>query len=276
MCRRATSSKELMGDSGDSGEGAVLLGLPSYDGRLDGEMATVAMCGSSRSRKVYLSRASSSLLCQCFNGLWTEALNSREERGLKWFAMLHSDIIPEPWWIDKLIAEAEEHNADVMSAVVPIKNGDGATSTAIENPSNQWEPLLRLMLKQVNHPSFPRTFNAAGAHCGLANLPEPLRAITPMNARLLGNTGCFVARLDRPWAEKVRFTINDHIYRGDDGKFNVACMSEDWNFSLDVAALGGEVYATTKVALKHRGATDYSSSGVWGYDRDIACEKHGL
>ena len=45
--------------------------------------------------------------------------------------MLHDDVVPEAFWLDKLIAELELHSADVMSAVVPVKSGNGLTSTAV-------------------------------------------------------------------------------------------------------------------------------------------------
>jgi hypothetical protein len=254
--------------SGDS----VFLGLPSYSSQIDTSAAVTVFTGSSRKKKVVVSSLGYSLLAMTFNGLWCHALNTRNEHGLKWFAMLHSDVIPEQWWIDTLIEEAEAHDADVMSAVAPIKSPEGLTSTAIENPANPWEPLFRLTLKQVNAPTFPKTFDALDVH-----LRTSLFDYESNRTRLLVNTGCFVARIDKPWAEKIRFTIQDRIYKDDaDGTFKCSVIPEDWQFSKDVASHGGKVMATTKVRLNHRGFADFRSDGDWGLARDTLCEKNGL
>src|SRR5215471_7104271 len=59
----------------------------------------------------------SSLLCICLNN----------PTPFDYFAMLHSDIEPQPGWLDILYEEMQAMEADVISAVVPIKNDQGTT-----------------------------------------------------------------------------------------------------------------------------------------------------
>lgn len=258
---------------------AVFLALPSYDAAIDANAAIACFNGATK-RKLVTSAQGGSLLAFTFNGLWCTALNHRESHGIKWFAMLHSDIVPDAGWIDTLIAEAEVRDADVMSAVVPIKSPEGLTSTAIENPNDPWEPLFRMTLKQIADPLFPATFDWLDAVAALGSPENKAGKVDILGHRpqpkLLVNTGCFVARFDRPWVEQVRFTIQDRIYKDADGQFRCSVISEDWQFSKDVAALGGRVMATKKVRVIHRGVADFDSRGTWGLERDHLCEKNGL
>src|SRR5689334_17640784 len=75
------------------------------------------------------------------NRMLCSALNARK---YDWFAMLHDDIEPPPFWVDILIDEAERYGADVVSAVVPIKDDSGATSTAIAKPDSDYGHACRL------------------------------------------------------------------------------------------------------------------------------------
>jgi hypothetical protein len=195
------------------------------------------------------------------------ALNTRQANDLQWFAMLHSDIGPEPYWLDKLIAEAEKHGADMLSAVVPIKSQDGLTSTAILKPGEPFGAFMRLTMSQVRHPAFPDTFDIHMAVDALASLPEELRETDLPREALLVNTGCMVLRLDRPWAdERLWFDDLNGIIRVN-GELHPVCKSEDWNFSHRVAQEGGKVMATRTIKLTHRGTTDYPSDQIWGLSR---------
>ena len=108
----------------------VYLGCPLYDGTI--QFGTgMALWNSSRVHAVRVASYELSLVARNSSVHWCTALNLRQELGLTWFAMLHSDVAPEAWWLDKLIAEAEKHQADLLSAVVPIKSDLGLTSTAI-------------------------------------------------------------------------------------------------------------------------------------------------
>jgi hypothetical protein len=249
----------------------VFLGCPASDGRLDGGAAQGLYVYPSKSRQVTTAFSSGSLLCLNFNTIWCTAL-AECEMGTEWFAMLHSDIQPDPWWIDTLIDEAAACGADVMSATVPIKDMRGVTSTAIDNPADPWNPFCRLTLQQINHAEFPATFDAESAAQALQHLPEPLRVEVPEHAALLVNTGCFVARLNEPWASLVHFHTRDQIVMRN-GRRIAEVQPEDWLFSRDVAALGGRVMATRKVRTIHKGSMEFVSNHQWGQPRDVDCER---
>lgn len=81
--------------------------------------------------KLHVNVSQFGALVHNFNMCWCEALNRREELGLTHFAMLHSDIKVSPSWIDALIEEMDRVDAEVMSAVVAIKDSRGLTTTGI-------------------------------------------------------------------------------------------------------------------------------------------------
>jgi hypothetical protein len=224
---------------------------------------------ASEKHRVYTAVGDFSLVSLNCNRLWCMALNTRQANDLKWFALLHADIGPERFWLDKLIAEAERCNADLLSAIVPIKDAEGLTSTAVLKPGGPFGAFTRLTMAQALHPSFPDTFDVHTAVDALANLPENLRLLNLPCEALLVNTGCMVLRLDRPWAdERVWFDDLNGIVRIN-GELQAICKSEDWNFSHRVAQVGGKVMATRIIKLTHRGVTDYSSAQVWGKPRDL-------
>src|SRR5262245_1253458 len=99
----------------------VFLACPTYDGRLDAGCARGLYGAATRRHQLFIQLHARSLLCQNCNALWAEALNQRREQGFEWFAMLHADVDPELWWLDRLIEEAEQHGADLLSTVIPIK-----------------------------------------------------------------------------------------------------------------------------------------------------------
>jgi hypothetical protein len=181
--------------------------------------------------------------------------------------MLHADVIPQPWWLDTLIAEAEKHDADLLSAVIPLKDFSGNTSTAIRAPSNELRPFCRLTLNQVNHPRFPETFDIHAAAEALEQLPAPLGIRDVPREALWVNTGCFVCRVNQPWCEKVWFSIEDRI-KFIDGLWRADFMPEDWMFSQRVADQGCKVMATKILSVVHRGISDFPSNGTWGQPRD--------
>jgi hypothetical protein len=242
----------------------VFLACPTYDGTLTSLTARGLFATAAREHRVYPAIGDFSLVSLNCNRLWCLALNTRQANDLHWFAMLHSDIGPEPWWLDKLIAEAERCGADLLSAVVPIKNQEGLTSTAILQPGAPFGAFHRLSLAQVRHESFPETFDIYKAVDALASLPVGLRQTGLPREALLVNTGCMVMRLDRPWAdERLWFDDLNGIVRIH-GELQAVCKSEDWNFSHRVAQEGGKVMATKIIKLTHRGVSDYSSEQIWG------------
>lgn len=241
-----------------------------------------------RGKYVHLTRImddqGGSLLANAFNVHWCAALNlQRGGVDLRWFIMLHADVIPQDWWIDQLLIDLEESGADLMAAVVPIKDSRGITSTAIDDPADPWCVLRRLTMTEVH--ALPELFSAAD--CGY-----------PDNY-LLPNTGCWVARFDRPWRFRVHFEINDRIifkttsgrsfppqcaapeYISEEelkeGGFVAETMSEDWNFGRQLGALGAKVMCTRRVALRHAGGITYPNTEPWGDFKsdDNLARKHG-
>lgn len=220
----------------------VYIGCPTYDGRLDAWTARSLFEQTSQKRLPIVGVGQFSLLNMNCNKLYCEALNLRTEHGIKWFAMLHADIIPEPNWLDILIDTAEANNADMLSAVVPMKDNTGDTSTALSNPSHDHWCLYKLKLAECA--KLPPAFDVNDV------IREfKIQSFTP---KLLVNTGCMVVRIDKPWSEKLIFKTEDRIIQTPNG-FTAMADSEDWNFSRQVTDNGGRVMATMNVKLEHVG-----------------------
>src|SRR5262245_44359667 len=184
----------------------IYLAVPTYDGTTTALSARNVWATASQNHVVLPATEDFSLIPLNCNRLWCRALNTRQANQLKWFAMLHADVGPEPYWLDRLIAAAEKHGADLLSAVVPIKSQYGMTSTAIFKPGGLVGRFYRLSTSQILHPAFPETFDIHAAVEALAHLPEELREVGLPREALLVNTGCMVMRLDRPLpAERLWF-----------------------------------------------------------------------
>lgn len=184
------------------------------------------------------------LLTQGFNIAWAESLNVRNSGvPVKYFAMIHDDIEPEPFWLDTLIAELEVHDADACAAVVPIKHDKGCTSTAIAT-GDRWLP-RRITMHEVF--DLPETFTAEDA-----------------GGPLLLNTGLWVVKLTEWWAEKVCFRFENRIRVDDDGRHIAEALPEDWLNSYDLHDWGAKLIATRKVNLVHNGNSDYPNDRPWG------------
>lgn len=248
---------------------SVLLGCPTHNGQIEHRVIKALFAEATAKHRVLVKVHQTSLLAAGCNQMYCDALNgkgnSNGER-FKWFAMLHADVAPEPLWLDKLIEIAEQNNADLLSAVVPIKGNEGVTSTAISFPGDPFQRYARLTLKQVNRPDWPETFNVKQALAFFRretpHYPEVLADST-----LLVNTGCMVVRLDRPWSNELYFTINDKIDLTLNG-FQSFVEPEDWFFSRLVAEKGGNVMATKAIRLEHIGNTPYPNTGAWGFEFD--------
>jgi hypothetical protein len=245
----------------------IYLASPLYDGTLYWRSAR-ALWQAAQQHNVTVVHSEMSLIPYNCNQHWCNVLNGRKKLGFKWFAMLHSDVGPEPFWLDKIVAEAEKYGADMLSAVVPIKTDAGLTSTAIlrsQEPASR--RLHRLTTSQCFHPSFPDTLGINEAVDALEKLPPDLRETALPREALLVNTGCMIVRCDQPWAERVWFDDPNGIELVD-GDWVPTCTSEDWHFSHRVAQEGGKVMATRVVSLVHRGVADYPSGKVWGRPRE--------
>lgn len=254
----------------------VFLACPTYNGQVDSGTAMGLYAAASKERRIFAQPNGKSLLASNCNYLWTLALNARdvEKAPVKWFAMLHADIEPEHWWLDKLIDIAEANGADMLSAAVPIKDSRGITSHAIASPlfgddyiENHSGPLAqfgRLTQRQIWHEQFPETFDINAAADALETLPGGLRVDSvPRNALLL-NTGCMVVRLDRDWDYgKIFFSMIDGIH-WNGSRWGLYDVSEDWLFSWRVHQQGGRCMGTRAVRVVHKGLGLFPNDKPWG------------
>jgi hypothetical protein len=204
----------------------VLLGIPSYSGLTVHNTPAIINAIARRPGIEWIMRTSS-LLTLNFNGLWCEALN-RRAAGLTHFLLLHADVEPlDQDWLELLLEEMHSARADVLSAVVPIKNVGGETSTARD--TDAWHP-RRYTLQEVGQQ--PMTWTARD---------------------LLVNTGCLLVDMRRPWVERICFTINDRIVRTPAG-WEALAEPEDWHFARQCRRLNVPVWATRRLRIRHWGA----------------------
>ncbi len=207
--------------------------------------------------EIYPMSVQRSLLANGFNLLWAQALTEAKEGKVTTFAMQHGDIHPEAGWLDMLVDEMHECGAVMMSALAPIKDERGLTSTAVTVDNNTWIHRNLLMKEAAK---LPETFTAA-------DMGQP-------NEKLLVNTGLWVADLRWPgwrakWPNgclKIRFNIRDEIVELPDaaGTLVVLVESEDWQFSRLVQEEGGRIFCTRKVRLGHEGCQLYPNYEAWG------------
>ena len=228
----------------------IYLGMPLHSIHGATPAAFHAFERPSRRLQVRAEMLVNSSLVHCFTSLWCGALNL----GCEYFAMLHGDVEPQPGWLDVLLGEMDRHTADCISAVAPLKDDRGCTSTAIDDPDNPWLPLRRLTMTDVF--DLPETFSAAD--CG-----------HPDNA-LLVNTGCFLVRMDALPADFVFEQRVRKVCSG--GQWSSQLQPEDWIMSRTLHRLGRRVLATRKVALTHRGDFGYPNDRVWGEPIDRESE----
>jgi hypothetical protein len=222
---------------------AIALAMPRYGGTVSVGAARsfYVFASSGRHFQTRILESNSSLINHCFNHLWCAALNERE-RGVTHFAMQHSDIEPEPYWLDKLWDEMKAVGADVISTVVPIKDARGITSTAIDtgDPFHS----RRLTMREVY--DLPETFTAEDA-----------------GGPLLLNTGLWLCDFSQPWVEEVCFDSLHRIGKRD-GQWMPEVCSEDWLMSMAFNRLGLKLACTRKVGIKHHGEFGYPNDAAWG------------
>lgn len=197
-----------------------------------------------------------------FDAVWTSALNASEEGKVTHFAMLHLDVVPviadgEPLWLDTLIGELDRLDLDMVSAICPLKDFTGITSSGIGDPKDTWSPLRRFAMAEL--PSLPETFGLADL--GYEGLP------------LLHNTGCWACDLRKPVFHQedadgtcgAFFAFPERVYRDKlTGKWTHARESEDWFFSRKLHALGAKTAITRKVRLTHLGKAGFKNWDAWG------------
>lgn len=198
--------------------------------------------------RLYL-RMGTSMLPRTFNYLWCDARRERKNHPLKLLGMIHDDVAPEPGCLDILYSEMQRVGADMISAVIPIKNDLGVTSTAVDNPDDPYSN-RRLCMKEVFN--LPETFEAKDI---------PWRK---EGQCLLANTGLFLMRFDQPWVDEFPgFRFQNSIRNQADGDCNSIDIPEDWDFSRWMASKGLKVFCTRKVKLEHE-LPIYHNTAPWG------------
>jgi Methyltransferase domain len=228
----------------------VLLGMPRYSESVNYHAAEAFFHAASEGGPVTELKQTShsgSLLAACFNCHWALALDMYEKGQIDHFAMQHADIAPEFGWLDMLAEELLTSGADLIAAVVPIKDSRGLTSTAVDDTGNPWL-VRRLTTSQVA--ALPVTFGDAEA-----------------GGPLLLNTGLWICKLG-PWAYEVCFRIQDAIQKAPDGNRKPRVQPEDWDFSRQLHARGLKLAATRRVNVRHYGDSFWASSDQWGWDHD--------
>jgi hypothetical protein len=186
-----------------------------------------------------------SLLPHTFNVLLCIALDARDAGEVTHLAMLHSDIWPAGPWVTQLWHEMRTHGADLVSAMVPIKEpgGMGRMSTAIGSESDQWGVLRNI--HQRDQAIYPATFG-------------PEHVCENEDEVLLVNTGCWLADLRHPawdsFESEGGFNFRTRITRHPEtGKRLAWCQPEDYLMSRHIQQHGARVMATWNVQLRHGG-----------------------
>ncbi len=180
-------------------------------------------------------------LTLAFNTLLAAALDSRDVGKTTHFAMLHDDVWPLGPWVSQLWRVMRATGADLVSAVVPMKEVEGRTSTAIGDRADDW--LANRYIWLSDKATMPPTF-----------LQDDVCLPTEV---LLANTGCWLADLRKPWwdefADAGGFYQMGRIGRNPDGTRSADFQPEDWRMSRFLEAKGARIACTWEVPLRHGG-----------------------
>jgi len=210
----------------------VFLALPSYGGQIHCT-AALSLLRATR-RPVQIMNNDSSALAHGFNILWASAAISDKT----YWAMLHSDIGPPPFWVDTLINVMQETGADVVSALSPIKSNERAYSTALI--PRRGDDFDAVRIHDVHLHQLPETF-----------FTSDLIRLFDHDGIMGVNTGCWVCRIG-PWMRDLCFEVETWI---DWKQSPPLCrfLSEDWEFSRKCHNLGLQVACTRRLDLSHAG-----------------------
>jgi len=239
----------------------VFVGIPTYDQRVSaGTMMAVLVGG--RNVRCVVQYGNASLLAHNFNILLSAALNLRWQVGLTHFLLLHADVVPHgERWLETMLDEMERHHVQVLSAVIPIKDHRGLTSTALDTSGlKDVEPWRCRRLTLTECDKLPVTFDGREAAAGIDLWPKHLEPV------LLVNTGLMLIDLRAKWVDDVCFTVRDQIGRNAEDRRTAYCEPEDWGFSRWLHSRCIPYKATRCVAVGHAGNAFYESGHVWGTD----------
>lgn len=240
----------------------TLIGIPTYDDTLRSGLAVSLLTEMSHPGcpRYTVACKQSSLLALAHNELLCLALNNRPD--ISHLLIIHSDILPDPGYIAQMHKDMKEARAGVLSAVIPIKDSKGLTSTALlphiggsDRQGRREYRRRRLTLAEA--PRLPDIFDVRDL--------QKLFDEDSSDAVLLVNTGMLLIDMRQPFVERVHFEINDAIFRNDDdGMYYADVEPEDWHFSRQLAEHGARVCVTRRVRLRHVGRMNFPNSGTWG------------
>ncbi len=220
---------------------SVYIALPNYDGKSHVQQNAPIYWSGLKDGVQLITNYQSSILTSCFNYLLCDALNNRgAPHHITHFLMVHADIVPNHGFVKIMLAEMRRHKCDVLSAISPIKDANGYTSTGYNLDDSPWE-VKRWTMKEIY--AMPPTFT---------------------HPDIVVNTGLMLIDLRAPWVEKIFFHMEDEIIKDKDGKFHMRVQPEDWNFSYRARKLGAKIYATRRVHIKHQGEASYYNDSPWG------------
>lgn len=240
----------------------VLLGLPFYPRSLEADALFAAIqAGRDADFALRIQTYQSTGTAKAFNHLWSLALAMGERGEATHFAMLHADVVPGEDWLKTLVAECERLDADMVSAVVAIKDSRGITSTGRDQVKGDPWHVRRFAMTEIL--GMPETFSVEDTVAA---------GLNPDVCPLLVNTGCWVCDLRKPlWYELDEggnafffFTMRDRLQKLRDGRWSPQSDSEDWDFSRKMASRGARYFCTRKVSTQHMGAWAYRNDCEWG------------
>lgn len=222
----------------------VYCGIPTYKADIHVDVMFMSHQMTKGDHDVSFDRMDSSACCATFNYLLLKALDAHRAGQADYFLLWHSDVVPEPYFLDKMIDIAKKNNAEILSAIIPIKDTHGLTSTAIDEPVGDMPAYWRVRrLTMAEIMGMPPTFS---------------------HEKLLVNTGLLLVDLSKPWVKEIFFHFDDAIITHH-GKRMPVVMPEDWMFSRDARKLGCKsMWVTREVNVNHFGLTNYTNAKSWG------------
>lgn len=236
----------------------VMLALPG--GTFDWEMFKQSLhCSKGRHE---VRAANSHYGWDDMNRVWAHGLNEADAGNLDRFVMVHSDVVPEDWFVDHLLDVMADGGYDMVSASVALKDQTSLTSCGLGDPNNTWGGAFKRFTV--------RELNAMPDVVTIDNFPQY------PGKYLLHNTGCWAADMTRPVFRTTDadgfmiacFDFPTKVARGEDGKWIVKRESEDWFFSRKLHELGAKTAIATRVQTYHMGKMGYPNFGDWGEYKD--------
>lgn len=257
---------------------SVFLGRP-FCGEVDDGAAAAAYSYPSINPqtplRITLERQHSSALCYVFNRCWA-AMFCHKGWPFDYFVLQHQDIEPLGPWLDIGIEELEKGGYDVMTALSPIKDDRGLTSTAYGCMELDWHVVRRITLREKDE-LLPETFGIKeiGEVLGFDGIPG-----TPC---LLNNTGIMIIKVH---PKRLTFNPENRIgpfcvglpedKRGmwpycfpgwrmhdrmtwSEGFCKAEFISEDWDNGRWFARHGLNVGCTSRINLGHYGRTKFDN-----------------